>query len=54
MAKYDIFVKHILVLCRHEMVNVNLKFAPDWFLQKNPHGLVPVLEKDDKVLITLH
>ena len=30
-------------------MNINLKYKPDWFLQKAPRGLVPVLEKDDKV-----
>ncbi|KAL8593225.1 hypothetical protein ACOMHN_009880 [Nucella lapillus] len=34
----------------HETVNVDLKEKPDWFLERNPLGLVPVLEKDDKIL----
>ncbi|BFZ12828.1 hypothetical protein BsWGS_15867 [Bradybaena similaris] len=34
----------------HETINVNLKDKPDWFLQKNPQGTVPVLELDDKVI----
>ncbi|OWF35357.1 glutathione S-transferase omega-1-like [Mizuhopecten yessoensis] len=33
-----------------ETVNVDLKAKPDWFLERNPLGLVPVLEQDDKVL----
>jgi len=33
-----------------ETVNVHLKKKPDWFLARNPQGLVPVLEQDDKVI----
>lgn len=33
----------------HEKVNVNLQFKPDWFLNRNPLGEVPVLEYNDKV-----
>lgn len=29
---------------RHEIININLKNKPEWFFQKNPSGLVPVLE----------
>lgn len=29
---------------RHEVINIHLKDKPDWFLEKNPLGLVPVLE----------
>ncbi|XP_024152627.1 glutathione S-transferase omega-1 [Oryzias melastigma] len=29
---------------KFETININLKEKPDWFLQKNPLGLVPVLE----------
>uniref|UniRef100_A0A0E9XAZ1 Glutathione S-transferase omega n=1 Tax=Anguilla anguilla TaxID=7936 RepID=A0A0E9XAZ1_ANGAN len=29
---------------KHDTVNINLKDKPDWFLKKNPFGLVPVLE----------
>ena len=35
---------------RYEEVNVNLKFKPDWFLKRTLVGLVPVLEKDDKIV----
>ena len=38
---------------RHEVVNVNLREKPDWFLQRNPEGKVPVIEHDDKVYIFL-
>lgn len=33
-----------------ETINVDLKNKPDWFLERNPLGLVPVLEQDDKVV----
>ncbi|XP_016149706.1 glutathione S-transferase omega-1-like isoform X1 [Sinocyclocheilus grahami] len=29
---------------KHEIININLKDKPDWFLEKNPSGTVPVLE----------
>ncbi|KAK3085677.1 hypothetical protein FSP39_006999, partial [Pinctada imbricata] len=36
---------------QHETVNVHLKpEKPDWFLERNPLGLVPVLEKDGKIV----
>ncbi|KAL3859756.1 hypothetical protein ACJMK2_009954 [Sinanodonta woodiana] len=34
----------------YETVNIHLRKKPDWFLQRNPIGLVPVLEKDDKIV----
>ncbi|GFR70613.1 omega class glutathione-s-transferase [Elysia marginata] len=34
----------------HEVVNVHLKSKPDWFLELNPLGQVPVLQIDDKVV----
>jgi len=34
----------------HEVVNINLKNKPDWFLSRTLFGLVPVLEKDDKLV----
>ncbi|XP_053291853.1 glutathione S-transferase omega-1 [Pleuronectes platessa] len=29
---------------KHETININLKDKPEWFLEKNPLGLVPTLE----------
>jgi len=34
----------------HEVVNINLKNKPDWFLEKTVLGLVPVLEQNDKIV----
>ncbi|XP_054162634.1 glutathione S-transferase omega-1-like [Oppia nitens] len=36
----------------HETINVNLKDKPEWLLERNPLGLVPVIEfgDDNKVL----
>lgn len=33
-----------------ETININLRNKPDWFLERNPLGLVPVLELDDKTI----
>ncbi|GFN75173.1 glutathione s-transferase omega-1 [Plakobranchus ocellatus] len=35
----------------HEVVNVNLKDKPDWFLALNPLGNAPVLQIDDKIVV---
>lgn len=29
---------------KHDTININLRDKPDWFLEKNPLGLVPTLE----------
>ncbi|XP_048060845.1 glutathione S-transferase omega-1-like isoform X2 [Megalobrama amblycephala] len=29
---------------KHDIINISLKNKPDWFLEKNPLGLVPTLE----------
>lgn len=34
----------------HEVVNINLKYKPSWFLEKNPVGLVPVIEYKGDVI----
>uniref|UniRef100_A0A5F5PEB8 Glutathione S-transferase omega n=1 Tax=Equus caballus TaxID=9796 RepID=A0A5F5PEB8_HORSE len=36
---------------RHEVININLKNKPEWFFEKNPLGLVPVLENSQGQLI---
>ncbi|NWS95025.1 GSTO1 transferase, partial [Mionectes macconnelli] len=35
----------------YEIININLKNKPDWFFEKNPSGLVPVLETSKGQLI---
>lgn len=37
---------------RHEIININLKNKPEWFFEKNPFGLVPVLENSQGHLVT--
>ncbi|XP_002738505.1 glutathione S-transferase omega-1-like isoform X2 [Saccoglossus kowalevskii] len=34
----------------HEVVNVNLKKKPSWFIERNPKGLVPILEINDQIV----
>ncbi|ESO06641.1 hypothetical protein HELRODRAFT_151008, partial [Helobdella robusta] len=34
----------------HEIVNINLKDKPAWFLQKNASGTVPVLEHNERII----
>nr|KAG5702776.1 hypothetical protein BaRGS_003650 [Batillaria attramentaria] len=34
----------------YETVNISLKQKPEWFLERNPGGMVPVVEKDDKIV----
>ncbi|XP_032890359.1 glutathione S-transferase omega-1 [Amblyraja radiata] len=36
---------------RYETININLLDKPDWFFEKNPLGLVPVLETSSNQLI---
>uniref|UniRef100_A0A8C7E3A4 Glutathione S-transferase omega n=1 Tax=Naja naja TaxID=35670 RepID=A0A8C7E3A4_NAJNA len=35
----------------HEIVNINLKNKPEWFFEKSPFGMVPVLETSKGQLI---
>lgn len=34
----------------YETINISLKEKPDWFLEKNPKGMVPVLEQDGRII----
>ena len=43
------FVVTVEYYCSHDVVNINLMEKPDWFLQKNPDGKVPVIEHSGKV-----
>lgn len=46
-ASYDLqFI--INIYFRFEVMNINLQNKPDWFLSKNPEGIVPALEHDGK------
>ena len=45
----NIFLATIEYCCSHDVVNINLMEKPDWFLQKNPDGKVPVIEHSGKV-----
>ncbi|XP_022652281.1 glutathione S-transferase omega-1-like isoform X2 [Varroa destructor] len=36
---------------RHEIVNINLRRQPEWFMELNPAGSVPVLEMPDGTII---
>ncbi|XP_036366907.1 glutathione S-transferase omega-1 [Octopus sinensis] len=40
----------LCIIPRHEIVNINLKHKPDWFLEKTPIGRVPVIEHDSKII----
>ncbi|CAH2322424.1 glutathione S-transferase omega-1-like [Pelobates cultripes] len=36
---------------KHEVININLKSKPDWFLEKVPSGCVPAVELSNGVVI---
>eukprot|EP00079_Xenopus_tropicalis_P027588 XP_012821899.1 PREDICTED: glutathione S-transferase omega 2 isoform X2 [Xenopus tropicalis] len=38
---------------KHEVININLKNKPDWFIEKSPFGLVPSLETSSGQISTL-
>lgn len=49
------FAQRARILLTHkgidfEIVNINLKSKPEWFLEKTPLGTVPVIEKDDIIV----
>lgn len=44
MSKTFYVLYNMFFSLRHEVINIHLKDKPDWFLEKNPLGLVPVLE----------
>ena len=46
---FSVFVVTVEYYCSHDVVNINLIEKPDWFLQKNPDGKVPVIEHSGKV-----
>lgn len=37
-------LQNLFLSFRHDIININLKEKPEWFLKKNPLGLVPTLE----------
>ena len=38
-------------ICRYEVVNINLKEKPEWYIKDiNPLGKVPCLQMDDKIV----
>ena len=34
----------------YEIIDINLKVKPDWFLDINPYGQVPVVEHKGKII----
>ena len=38
------------LLIRYETININLASKPAWFVERNPKGQVPTLEKDGEIV----
>ena len=36
-----------MILFRHEIINIDLKNKPEWFLKRNPLGKVPTFQEPD-------
>lgn len=51
VAELNLFGSCFFCSFSHEVININLKNKPDWFFEKNPFGLVPVLENSKGQLI---
>jgi len=43
-------LENFCIVYRHEIVFVNLMRKPDWLFERNPLGLVPILEYKGKVV----
>lgn len=39
-----LYLQNLFLSFRHDIINIHLNDKPEWFLKKNPLGLVPVLE----------
>jgi len=44
------FRDNLSLICRYETVFVNVKSKPDWLFERNPFGLVPILEHKGNVI----
>ncbi|KAK3597738.1 hypothetical protein CHS0354_006092 [Potamilus streckersoni] len=50
LVSYYFSVSVLFPTSPYETINVHLKSKPQWFLDRNPLGLVPVLEIGDKIV----
>ena len=41
---------NVIIVFSHDIVNINLKKKPQWFLNKTPYGLVPVIENEGHII----